>query len=200
MGINVFILTRTVTSRLNARFPIDGAALEARKVEVVESLKDVSDGNKKKAAIAAMEGAIGALNGQNLQAQLEYLRQATDLQVSKGGGLLAFTAIIAAIAGIAFEKFAIESGAFDWPLWAGVLALLASGMSLIVVWSNIPTHEQFRNSANEIRWLSGLLAIRGFCVNGAVLLSVAATLVLGWGIVDHKKAEPVVQVQPAPGN
>lgn len=175
-----FPSTAEVQARLDARFPTPAAgAVDRSKTEVTEALsEDLNVPANARNAIAAMQGAIALLDSGYAEGRVEYLRTATDLQVSKGAGLLAFTAIIAATAGIALDKVLLNPLALWLCLASAGAALLASLMALFVVWSSAPSKEQFATAASESHWLTTLLVARAWKSNLAVALGVLATLLL----------------------
>lgn len=175
-----------VKARLDARFgAFDNSAVNAILEDVKQALnKDLNESANVCAAIAAMRSAIARLDSGSAEARVEYLRAAADLQVSKGSGLLAFTAIIAATAGIALDKVLHHPIALWLCLGSAVVALAASLMTLFVVWSSAPTSDQFSTAAKESQWLTTLLVRRAWKSNLAVVLGVLATLLLvGAGLV-----------------
>ena len=167
-----------VKARLDARFgAFDNSAVNAILEDVKQALnKDLNESANVCAAIAAMRSAIARLDSGSAEARVEYLRAAADLQVSKGSGLLAFTAIIAATAGIALDKVLHHPIALWLCLGSAVVALAASLMTLFVVWSSAPTSDQFSTAAKESQWLTTLLVRRAWKSNLAVVLGVLATL------------------------
>lgn len=175
-----FPSTDKVKERLDARFAMlavsagDQITQKARE----ELDKDLTDPTNAHAAITAMRSAIALLESGSADARVEYLRAAADLQVSKGSGLLAFTAIIAATAGIALDKVLHHPIALWLCLGSALVALVASLMTLFVVWSSAPTSDQFSTAAKESQWLTTLLVGRARKSNLAVVLGVLAMLLL----------------------
>lgn len=181
-----FPSTDKVKERLDARFAtLAVSAADQIKQDVKDALnKDLTESANALAAIATMRSAIALLESGNAEARVEYLRAAADLQVSKGSGLLAFTAIIAATAGIALDKVLHHPIALWLCLGSALVALVASLMALFVVWSSAPTSDQFSTAAKESQWLTTLLVRRAWRSNLAVVLGVLATLLLvGAGVV-----------------
>jgi hypothetical protein len=174
-----------VNDRLDKRFPPgkQGSIDDATRDAVINALgKKLTTSSDVQVAVEAMRKAITMLESGTADARVEYLRGAADLQISKGSGLLAFTAIITAGAGIGLEKFQADFLALVLCAIGGLFALGASLMSLIVVWSKAPSEEQFADAASESRWLAQLLASRGRKANWAVVHSIVATFVLALSV------------------
>lgn len=166
--------------RLGARFrPSSPASIKAAKKEVADALaEDLSDSTKARAAVTAMRSAIATLESGHADGRVDYLRAVTDLQVSKGSGLLAFTGIVAATAGIGLEKLESHFVALVLCLSSAAAALFASLIVLFVVWSSSPSQEEFRTAEDESLWLTTLLARRAWKLNLAVVLGILATALL----------------------
>lgn len=170
-----------VIERLDARFgkASGGRLSDDAKKAVIDGLNEnLSTKENAEAAVAAMRSAIVLIEAGSYQSRVDYLRGTADLQVSKGGGLLAFTGIIAAIAGIGFEKMQPQDPAFWVCISAGLLAVVASVISLSVVWSAAPSRLEFQDAINESEWLADLVSKRGAKSNWAVRLSRLATILL----------------------
>ncbi len=180
MRFCLFPSASVVEKRLDVRFgTLAVRAADQIKQEVKDALsKDLTESANALAAIAAMRSAIALLEPGNAEARVEYLRAAADLQVSKGSGLLAFTAIIAATAGIALDKVLHHPIALGLCLGSAGFALGASVMTLLVVWISAPTSDQFSTAAKESQWLTTLLVRRAWKSNLAVVLGVLAMLLL----------------------
>lgn len=106
--------------------------------------------------------------------RVAYLRTATDLQVTKASGLLAFTAIICALATFLYDKLDPSAWAQSFCIASGLVALLASAFTLRSLWSSAPTAAQFSSAESEADWLTSLLFTRALLINRAVALSAAA--------------------------
>lgn len=112
------------------------------------------------------------------EARADYLRGATDLQVAKASGLLAFAAIVSALAVFLWDRLEGHCGTAWFCLAAGALALASSGLTLRALWSTAPTETEFASDESEAEWLAALLQSRGRLSNWAVALAGAALLAL----------------------
>jgi hypothetical protein len=107
--------------------------------------------------------------------RVEYLRGATDLQVAKASGLLAYAAIVSALAVFLWDKLGTHCGTAWFCLASGALALVSAGLTLRAIWSTAPTEAQFDSAESESDWLTALLQARARLSNLAVALSGAAS-------------------------
>ena len=123
-------------------------------------------------------------------AKVEYLRSVTDLQVAKASGLLAFAAIIAALAVFLWDKPDPHTGARVFCTLAGSLSFVAAGLTLRALWSTAPTVEEFSTEAAEAVWLTSLLRVRAHLSNWAVLLSALSALMLALSVLVRLLPDP----------
>jgi hypothetical protein len=117
-----------------------------------------------------------SLEAAQTQERVEYLRVATDLQVAKGSGLLAFTALTSALAVVLYDKLPGPPVSQALCIASGLVSLLASVLMLRTVWSEAPTPAQFAQPEAEAAWLVDLLHRRGWLSNMAVALALAASV------------------------
>jgi len=116
------------------------------------------------------------------ECQVEYLRVATDLQVSKASGILSFSAILCALAIFLLQK-PPDGAALADLLFASSAFFAASGSTLMLrtLWSSAPEEDEFKTAGNEAEWLLRLHHLRAVLSNCAVVLVGLAGIALFLG-------------------
>lgn len=172
---------KQIQARLNKRFRVpDSGLIGQTQTQLKEAAAlDWTKDDQRERAVREIQAVASVLEIGQPDARVSYLRTITDLQVGKVSGLLAYCAIIAALAASLYDNV-VESNelAAYGCVVSALLCVIASLATLGVIWSSTPGDTQFDTSSDESAWLERLLWRRGFLSNLAVFLAAVSTLIL----------------------
>src|SRR6185369_5298003 len=196
--LKVFQSTSTILKLLSTRYPTSVNLARAKQAvkELAEDKNQLTD----VAWIGALKQALEHASPQpDYQAQLDYLRPAVDLQITKASSLRTYFGLIITASVFLFSQVgdATTKERLGWAIFFALVGALLTLVTSVTCW---PTEKQADGPASELNWLAGMLALRGDLANLAVLGAFVATGFCGFGLIRAWEEQPTHQKPPAAGN